>query len=74
VALRVGRGIALLFYARGTREGVSGQQHAQAALYPQERPPHPFCRRLDGLQGRSGRAENLVPTGTTLNYIIIMYL
>jgi len=24
---------------------------------------HPFYRRLGGLQGRSGRAENLVPTG-----------
>ena len=25
---------------------------------------YPFYRRLDGPQGRSGRAENLVPTGT----------
>jgi len=33
-----GRGIALLFHDRGTRGGVSGQQHAPAALYPQERP------------------------------------
>ena len=24
---------------------------------------YPFCRRLGGPQGRSGRAENLVPTG-----------
>jgi len=24
---------------------------------------YPFYRRLGGLQGRSGRAENLVPTG-----------
>jgi len=34
VAQRVGRGIALLFHDRGTRTGVSGQQHAPAALYP----------------------------------------
>jgi len=37
VAQRVGRGIALLFHDRGTRRGVSGQQHAPAALYPRER-------------------------------------
>jgi len=37
VAQRVGRGIALLFRDRGTRRGVSGQQHAPAALYPLER-------------------------------------
>jgi len=34
----VGRGIALLFHDRGTRRWVSGQQHAPAALYPQEKP------------------------------------
>ena len=39
MAQRVGRGIALLFHDRGTRRGLSGQQqHALAALYPQERP------------------------------------
>ena len=38
MAQRVGRGIALLFHDRGTRRGVSGQQHAPAALYPRERP------------------------------------
>ena len=38
VAQRVGRGIALLFHDRDTRRWVSGQQHAPAALYPQERP------------------------------------
>ena len=38
VAQRVGRGIALLSHDRGTRRGVSGQQHAQAALYTRERP------------------------------------
>jgi len=38
VAQRVGRGIALFFYDRGTRRWVSGQQHATAALYLRERP------------------------------------
>ena len=38
MAQRVGRGIALLFHERGTRRGVSGQQHAPAALYLRERP------------------------------------
>jgi len=38
VAQSVGRGIALLFHDRGTRRGVSGQQHAPAALYLWERP------------------------------------
>jgi len=31
------RGIALLFLDHGTKEWVSGQQHALAALYPRER-------------------------------------
>jgi hypothetical protein len=31
-AQRVGRGIALLFHDLGTRKGLSGQQHAPAAL------------------------------------------
>jgi hypothetical protein len=38
VAQRVGRGIALLFHDRGTRRGVSGQQHASAALNPGKEP------------------------------------
>ena len=37
VPQRVGRVIALLFHDRGTRRWVSGQQHAPATLYPQER-------------------------------------
>jgi hypothetical protein len=37
VAQKVGRGIAVLFHDRDTRRGVSGQQHAPAALYPRER-------------------------------------
>jgi hypothetical protein len=38
LAQRVGRRIALLFHDRGTRRGVSGQQHAPAAICPRERP------------------------------------
>jgi len=30
---------------------------------PPEKTRYPFYRRLSGPQGRSGRAENLVPTG-----------
>ena len=60
VAQRVGRGIALLFHDRGSRRGVSGQQHAPAALYPRGKTRYPFYRRLSGPQGRSGRTENLV--------------
>ena len=37
LAQRVGRFTALLFHDRGTRRGVSGQQHAPAAFYPRER-------------------------------------
>jgi len=43
-------------------EGVSGQQQAPAALYPRERPGTHSYMRLGGPQGRSGRAEYLVPT------------
>ena len=37
---------------------------------------YPFCRRLGGPQGRSGRAENLVPTGIrsrTVQPIVVRY-
>jgi len=44
-------------------EGVSGQQHAPAALYPRERPGTHFTGDWVGPQGQSGLAENLVPTG-----------
>ena len=63
MAQRVGRGIALLFHDRSTRRGVSGQQHAPAALYPRERPGIHFTGGKVGPQGRSGGAENLIPTG-----------
>jgi len=37
-AHRGSRGIALLFYDQRHEKGVSGQRHAPAALYSQERP------------------------------------
>ena len=56
MAQRVGRGIALLFHDRGTRRGVSGQQHAPAALYPRDRPGTHFTGGwvgpMAGLDGR----------------------
>jgi len=57
VAQKVGRGIALLFHDRGTSRGVSGQQHAPAALYPRERPGTHFTG------GWLGPRAGLVPTG-----------
>jgi hypothetical protein len=48
VAQRLGRGVALLFHDRGTRRGVSGQQHAPAALYHRERPGTHFTGGLVG--------------------------
>jgi len=44
-------------------EGVSGQQHAPAALSHRGKNRYPIYRRRGEPQGRSGRAENLVPTG-----------
>ena len=62
-ALRVSRGIALLFLGPSALDGGGG-------VNPTPRPPplpgktrYPFYRRLGGPQRRSGRAENLVPTG-----------
>ena len=62
VAQRVGRSIALLFHDRGTRRGcvVSSTPRPH---FTQGKIRYPLYRRLGGPQGRSGRAENLVPTG-----------
>jgi len=61
VAQRVGRGIALLLHDRGTRRGVSGQQHAPAALYPRER-PGTHCRGWVGSRaGLDGRKISSPP-------------
>ena len=44
-------------------EGVSGQQHTPAELYPSGKTRYLLYRRLGGPQGRSGRAENLALPG-----------
>jgi len=44
-------------------EGGEWSAARLAILYPWERPRYPLYRRLDGPQGRSGRAENLAPSG-----------
>jgi len=62
VAQRVGTGIALLFHDRGTRRGWVVSSTPRPRL-PPVKTWYPFYRRLGGPQGRSGRAENLVPTG-----------
>ena len=63
MAQRVGRGIALLFHDRGTKRGVSGQQHAPAVLYTRDIPGIHFTGGLVGLRAGLDGAENLVPTG-----------
>ena len=62
VAHRVGRGTALLFHDRGTRRGWVVSSTPQPHYTP-GKTRYPFYRRLGGPQGRSGRVENLVPTG-----------
>ena len=62
MAQSVGRGIALLFHDRGTRRGEWPAARPGRTL-PPGKTRYPFYRRLDGPQGRSGRAENLLFTG-----------
>jgi len=62
VTQRVGRSIALLFHDCGTRRGWVVSSTARPPP-PRGKTRCPFHRRLGGSQGRSGRAENLVPTG-----------
>ena len=71
VAQRVGRVIPLLFHDRGTRRGEWSAARPGRTLHRGET-RYPFYRRLGGPQGRSGRAENLVPSGLyffTYNFI-----
>jgi len=62
VAQRLGRGIALLFHDSGTR-GSKWSAARPGRNLPPGKTQYPFYRRLGGPQGRSGMAENLVPTG-----------
>jgi len=68
VAQRVGRGVALLFHDRGTRTGVSGQQHVPALLYPRERPGTHFTGGWVGptisLDGRKIRSRTVQSIGS----------
>ena len=61
-AHRGSRGIALLFLDRGTSRG-EGSASRPGRTLPPGKSRYPFYRRLGGPQGRSGRAENLAPTG-----------
>ena len=63
VAQRVGRGIALLFIECFTRRGWVVSSTPRPHFIPPGKTRYPFYRRLCGPQGRSGRAENFVPTG-----------
>ena len=75
-ALSVSRGIALLFSRPfGTRRGWGVSPTPQPPL-PPGTTQNPFYRRLGRSQGRSGRAENLVPTGIrtqTVQPVISVY-
>ena len=62
MAQRVGRGIALLFRDHGTRRGEWSAARPGRTL-PPGKTRYPLYSRLGGPQGRSGRAENLAPTG-----------
>ena len=61
-AHRGSRGIALLFLDHGTRRGWRATSRPGQSLLP-GKTRYPLYRRLGGPQGRSGRAENLAPTG-----------
>jgi len=63
VAQRVGRGVALLFHDRGTRRRWEVRSTPRPHFSPRERSGTQFTGGWEGPQGRSGRAENLVPTG-----------
>ena len=62
MAQKVGSGIALLFHDRGTRRGEWSAARLGRTL-PPGKTRYPFYSRLGVPLGRSGRAENLVPTG-----------
>jgi len=58
VTQKVGRGIAILFHDCGTRRASRPGRSLSLG-----KTRFPFYRWLGGTQGRSGREENLVPTG-----------
>ena len=75
VAQRVGRAIAVLFHDRGTRRGWVVSSTPRRTL-PPEKTLYPFYKRMGWSQGRSGRSENLVPTGIrsrTVQFVVSRY-
>ena len=71
----MGRGIALLFHDRGTRRGEWSAARPGRTL-PPGKTQYPLYSRVSGPQGRSGRAENLVPTeirSWTVQPVVIRY-
>jgi hypothetical protein len=57
-------------------EGVSGQQHAPAALYHRERPGNQFTWSLVCPMAGLGGWKKLVPTGiryTTVQHVVSRY-
>jgi len=81
VVQRVGRSLPLLFYDRGSRRGWVVSSTPRPHFTPRERPSTHFTGGWVGPRGRSGRAENLVPTGirsrtvqSTHIYVIISNL
>ena len=72
VTQKVGRGIALLFHDRGNRRGEWSAARPGRTL-PPGKTRYPFYRRLSGPQGRSWRAENLVPTGIRSRTVFSRY-
>ena len=62
VAQRVGRGIALLFHDRGTRRGWVVSSTPRPHFTP-GKDSVPILQEAGWARGRSGRAENFVPTG-----------
>ena len=75
VAQRVGRGIALLFHDRGTRRGWVVSSTSQPH-FTHGKDPVPILQEAGGPQSRSGRDENLVPTGIrsrTLQPVVSRY-
>jgi len=75
VAQNVGRGIALLFHDRGTRRGWVVSSTLRPHFTP-GRDTVPALQEAVWPQGRSGRVENLIPTGIrsrTLQPVVIRY-
>jgi len=63
VAQRVGRGIALIFHDRGTRKGWVVGSTPRPHFTPGKDSVPILQEAVGGPQVRSGRTENLVPTG-----------